>query len=143
MPPISCTSKCRWPERALGRLAHGGEGRHQQVVERDAIGQLLAEALRCGLCSSASVRRSISGSSALMASTCGSVGLELAIVGGSEDLGRKSFHTPVTSAVPTRISSTPPKIWICRVCRRSQPRPCTARADPKANSTKGIPNPRQ
>ena len=43
MPPISCTSKCRWPQRALGRLAHGGEGRHQQVVERDAVGELLAE----------------------------------------------------------------------------------------------------
>src|SRR6185312_1787635 len=47
----------------------------------------------------------------------------------------KSFHTPVTSASPTAISSTPPKIWIARVWRRSQPRPCTARAEPKANST--------
>ena len=27
----------------------------------------------------------------------------------------KSFHTPVTSATPTRISSTPPKIWMARV----------------------------
>ena len=55
----------------------------------------------------------------------------------------KSFHTPVTSAVPTTISSRPPKIWMARVCRRSQPRPCTTRADPKANSTNGIPRPRQ
>ena len=29
-------------EGALGRLAHGGEGRHQQVVERLAVGELLA-----------------------------------------------------------------------------------------------------
>ena len=30
-------------ERALGRLAHGGEGRHQDVVERLAVGELLLE----------------------------------------------------------------------------------------------------
>ena len=30
-------------ERALGRLAHGGEGRHQDVVERGAVGDLLLE----------------------------------------------------------------------------------------------------
>ena len=30
-------------ERALGRLAHGGEGRHQDVVERRALGELLLE----------------------------------------------------------------------------------------------------
>ena len=30
-------------ERALGRLAHGGEGRNQDVVERLAVGELLAE----------------------------------------------------------------------------------------------------
>src|SRR4029078_2401099 len=44
----------------------------------------------------------------------------------------KSFHTPVTNAVPTRISSTPPKIWICRLCRRSQVRLCSASAEPHA-----------
>ena len=33
-------------ERALGGLAHGGEGRHQQVVEADAVGELLAELVR-------------------------------------------------------------------------------------------------
>ena len=27
----------------------------------------------------------------------------------------KSFHSPVTNAIPTRISSTPPKIWMPRV----------------------------
>ena len=30
-------------ERALGGLAHGGEGRHQNVVERGAVGDLLLE----------------------------------------------------------------------------------------------------
>ena len=30
-------------ERALGRLAHGGEGRNQKIVERLAVGELLAE----------------------------------------------------------------------------------------------------
>ena len=30
-------------ERALGRLAHGGEGRHQDVVEGAALGELLLE----------------------------------------------------------------------------------------------------
>ena len=30
-------------ERALGGLAHGGEGRHQQIVERGAVGELLLE----------------------------------------------------------------------------------------------------
>ena len=29
-------------ERALGRLAHRGEGRHQDVVERLAVGELVA-----------------------------------------------------------------------------------------------------
>ena len=33
-------------ERALGRLAHGGEGRDQQVLEIGAVGELLAEHLR-------------------------------------------------------------------------------------------------
>src|SRR3984885_3150272 len=55
----------------------------------------------------------------------------------------KSFHTPLTRATPTAISSTPPKICSARVCRRSQSRPPTAAADPKANSTNGIPRPRQ
>ena len=30
-------------DRPLGRLAYGGEGRHQQVVERCALGELLLE----------------------------------------------------------------------------------------------------
>jgi hypothetical protein len=36
------------PEHALGRLAHGGEGGDQQVVEAGAGGELIAERLRAG-----------------------------------------------------------------------------------------------
>ncbi|MFK4608031.1 hypothetical protein ABIF57_007483 [Bradyrhizobium diazoefficiens] len=36
-------------ERALGGLAHGREGRHQQVIERLALGELLLEVGRAGL----------------------------------------------------------------------------------------------
>ena len=43
MPPISCTSKWRWPSVRLAGLAHGGERRHQDVVERLAVGELLLE----------------------------------------------------------------------------------------------------
>ena len=35
-------------ERALGRLADGGEGRHEQVVERRAGGDLGAELVGAG-----------------------------------------------------------------------------------------------
>ena len=35
-------------ERALGRLAHGGEGGHQEIVERLALGELLAEFVGTG-----------------------------------------------------------------------------------------------
>ena len=34
-------------DRALGRLAHGRERRHQDVVERRAVGELLLEVLAC------------------------------------------------------------------------------------------------
>ena len=37
------------PEGALGRLAHGGEGRYQEVVQRLAFGQRLAEFDGAGL----------------------------------------------------------------------------------------------
>ncbi len=48
MPPISCTSKCRMPEDPPGGLAHDGEGFGQQVVERGAAGQALAELVGLG-----------------------------------------------------------------------------------------------
>ncbi|MGY4354267.1 hypothetical protein ACVW0J_000760 [Bradyrhizobium sp. i1.7.7] len=36
-------------ERALGGFAHGGEGRHQQIVERFALGELFLELDGAGL----------------------------------------------------------------------------------------------
>ena len=57
-------------ERALGRLAHGGEGRHQDVVERLAVGDLRLE-VSVRARSSSSESFASSGSSALMASTRG------------------------------------------------------------------------
>ena len=39
MPPISWTSKWRWPSVRFARFAHRGEGFDQQVVERLARGE--------------------------------------------------------------------------------------------------------
>ena len=47
MPPISCTSKWRWPSVRLAASRHGREGRHQDVVEGLAVGELLSETRRC------------------------------------------------------------------------------------------------
>ena len=74
-------------ERALGRLAHGGEGGHQQVVELGAVGQLLAE--RFGARPQLGVREPLElGFERIDGLDRGPVGLELAIVRRSEDLGR-------------------------------------------------------
>ncbi len=74
-------------ERALGRLAHGGEGRHQQVVERDAVGQLLAESR--GARPQLRVREALHlRLERIDGLDMGPIGLELAIVRSSEDLGR-------------------------------------------------------
>ena len=45
-PPISWTSKCRMPEDAPARLADDGEGFRQQIVERLAFREPLAELRR-------------------------------------------------------------------------------------------------
>ena len=55
---------------ALGRLAHGGEGRDQNVVERGAVGDLLLEVGGARLERVVGQRRDL-GSRALMASTRG------------------------------------------------------------------------
>ena len=60
-------------ERALGRLAHRGEGLGQQVVERLAFGEARAE-LAVLARSSSSESFSSSGSSALICSTERSTG---------------------------------------------------------------------
>ena len=48
MPPIELNIEMALAERALGGLAHGGEGRHQQVVEVGAVGDLLLEVVGAG-----------------------------------------------------------------------------------------------
>ena len=48
MPPIICTSKWRMPEHALAGFADDGKGFGQQVVERFALGEALAELVGLG-----------------------------------------------------------------------------------------------
>ena len=72
---------------ALGRLAHGGKGRNQQIVEAGAISQLLAEVLGTG--SQLGIRQALQlGLQRIDGLDIGPVGLEPAIVRGSKDLGR-------------------------------------------------------
>jgi hypothetical protein len=73
-------------KHALGGLAHGGEGRHQQVVERNAFGQLLAERdgplAQLRVCEPHHFRlERVDGLN------LGPVRLDLAIVGAPKDLG--------------------------------------------------------
>jgi hypothetical protein len=48
MPPISCTSKWRIFSAALAGFAHHGKGLGQQIVQRRALGQALAELVGLG-----------------------------------------------------------------------------------------------
>src|SRR5262245_64627381 len=74
-------------ERALGRLAHGGEGLDQEIVERLAVGEPLAESIGAG--SQLSVREGCQlGLELVDGLDAGAVDLELAIVRGPEDFGR-------------------------------------------------------
>ena len=75
-------------ERALRRLAHRGEGRDQEIVERLAGGQLVAEALGPG------AQRLIGEGFELLlqivdALDQGSIGLEPPIIGRAEELLRQ------------------------------------------------------
>ena len=74
-------------ERALGGLADGGEGRHQQVVERVPIGELLAERVGAGpqLGVGQALELRLEHVDGL---DRGAIGLEPAIVRGAEHLGR-------------------------------------------------------
>ena len=79
-------------ERALGGLAHGGEGRHQDVVERLAVGQVFAELFGAGLQRLVGERfdlrlQRIDGVDA------GLISLDPAVVGGAEKLaGERADH---------------------------------------------------
>ena len=68
-PPISCTSKWRWPMTRAGRLAGDGERLDQQVVERRAVGRAARGTRRSCACSASSAERCDRGSSALMSGT--------------------------------------------------------------------------
>ena len=84
-------------ERALGRLAHGGEGRHQQVVERLALGELLPEFFGTGLQRLVGERgdfllQRVDGVDA------GLIALDPTVVGGTEKLaGERADHAKFLS----------------------------------------------
>ena len=80
-------------ERALGRLAHRGEGLDQQVVEGLALGQALAELGGLGAQLLVARASSNSGSSALIFATGLSKPLTIAIVGCAEQAsGERPQH---------------------------------------------------
>ena len=98
-------------EGALGGFAHGGEGRHQQVVERHAFGELLAELLRARaqLCVREPHHLRFQRVDGL---DLGPVGFDFAIVGAPEDLGgyradgqhaNRSLHPRAMQREPSRL----------------------------------------
>jgi hypothetical protein len=95
MPPIIWTSKCRWPSvrhRALGGLAHGGEGRHEDIVQRLACGELRLEAFRAGAQRVVRQRRDL-GFQRVDRLDLGLVALDAPVVGRTEDfLGDGAQH---------------------------------------------------
>src|SRR6516225_3799855 len=75
-------------ERALGRFTHGGEGGHEQIVELDAVGELLAEELGAG--PQLAVRKLLElPLQRVDGLDIGPVGPKPAIVRRPEDFGRK------------------------------------------------------
>jgi hypothetical protein len=87
-------------EGALGRLAHGGEGRNQDVVERLAIGELKAEFGGAGL-QRLIRQRGDFGLQRVDGVDTGLISLHPAIIGGAEKLaGERADHTEFLS-LPT------------------------------------------
>src|SRR5262249_43810902 len=100
-----------WVERALGRLAHGCEGVHDEIVEWGAVGQPPAEAL--GAAPQLSVRKLLKFPlQRVNGLDVGAIGPKPAIVRRSEDLGRKRAdgqHAKVSSqSRSTQLPVTPP-----------------------------------
>ena len=93
---------------ALGRLAHGGEGRHQNVVERGAVGDLLLEFV------GARPQRVVGERLQLLLQRVDRVDPRLIaadppFIGGAEQLaGNGADHTGSSSVMPG-ASSTPPR----------------------------------
>ena len=89
MPPIELDVEVTLPESALGRLAHGGEGRHQDVVDALAAGKLRLESVRAG------AQRLVRQALELLLQgvdgrDAGPVGLDPPVVGGAENFLRES-----------------------------------------------------
>ena len=110
-------------QRALGRLAHGGEGRHQQILEVGAVGQLLAEV--CGAGSQLGVRQALElGLQCIDRLDGGPIDLELAVVRGSEDLGRNRAdrqHAMGSSHHPGAVHWEPGGSKFDGACRGRRP----------------------
>ena len=90
-------------ERALGRLAHGGEGRHQEIVERGAFGDLALEGLGARLELGVGERRDL----AFQRVDGGDPRLITAdppVVGGAEQFaGDGAEHWETPKSVPGRL----------------------------------------
>ena len=79
-------------ERALGGLAHGGEGRNEHVVERLAVGEFLAEFVGAGLQRLVGERGDL-GFQRVDGVDPGLIALDPAVVGGAEELaGERADH---------------------------------------------------
>ena len=84
-------------EGALGRLAHGGEGRNQDVVERLAVGDLLAEFGGAGL-QRLIRQRGEFGLQRVDGVDAGLISLHPPVIGGAEKLaGERADHTEFLS----------------------------------------------
>ena len=91
-------------EGALGRLAHGGEGRHQEVVERLAVGELLAEFGGAGLQRLVGQRGEF-GLQRVDGVDAGLISLDPPVVGGAEKLaGERADHAKFLSLPFVRCS---------------------------------------
>ena len=84
-------------EGALGGLAHGGEGRNQNVVQRLAVGELLAEFGGAGLQRLVRKRRDLR-LQRVDGVDAGLVSLDPPVVGGAEKLaGERADHAKFLS----------------------------------------------
>ena len=84
-------------EGALGGLAHGGEGRNQDVVERLAVGELLAEFGGAGLQRLVRQRGEL-GLQRVDGVDAGLISLHPPVVGGAEKLaGERADHAKFLS----------------------------------------------
>ena len=84
MPPISCTSKCRWPSTRLAASRTVAKAGHQQFVKTFAVGDFGFELIRAGAQGVVGKRRDLRLQRVYRQHFRG-VGLQSAIVGAAED----------------------------------------------------------